>query len=143
VRLAFLRYYCTAMCYINGCIHDMHVQAATALIFFDVESDETLIFGVKRVQVVLSEDRVNDGCDSFEVLASLVCPGVKVKVSGNPYRTKSGELSLLARDLQILKVCFAFLDTPYRLRYFIHLVCGSLSGEARPVIHRSTSALFH
>lgn len=81
-------------------------KSGKGLIFLDLIQDLT------KLQVVINRDKANMGQDVFDTEHSFLRRGDIVSITGRPWRTKSGELSLLADNpAQLLTPCFHPLPT--------------------------------
>lgn len=86
----------------------MSIRSAGAkLIFIDLHGDE------HKVQIMAT---ANNYKDNFEHLHEALRRGDIIGVTGNPGRTKTGELSLRPEKIELLSYCFHMLPTEHDLQ---------------------------
>lgn len=83
-------------------------EASRKLVFYDVEQDGA------SLQVVSSLQHHSEGADHFATLHGTLRRGDIIGVKGFPGRTKTGELSIYSKEVQLLAPCMHNLPTVLR-----------------------------
>lgn len=105
-------------------------EASAKLIFFDIEDQHG------GIQVLASKSKYNQDED-FAIIAA-IHRGDIIGIEGHPTRTKTGELSIVAKRIVVLTPCLRMLpqqltdiETRYRLRFLDFII----NEERRKVFH--------